>query len=52
MPFINGFEEKETFYSENGRQLPDEFVSFLVSFLKLEKVKLWLSSIMQQFDVL
>ena len=24
-PFINGFKDKETFYSEKGRQLPDEF---------------------------
>ena len=28
-PFIKRFKEKETFDSEKGRQLPDEFVSFL-----------------------
>ena len=28
MPFINEFKNKETFYSEKGRQFPDEFVSF------------------------
>ena len=39
-----GYKEKETFHSEKGRQLPDEFVSFFVSIFKLGKVLLLLSS--------
>ena len=29
-PFKNEFKEKKTFYSEQGKQFPDEFVSFFL----------------------
>ena len=35
---VNVFKEKETFYFEKRRQLPGEFFSLFISFLKLGKI--------------
>ena len=36
-PFINEFKEKEKFYSEKGRQFPDEFIFFSLFLFKFHR---------------
>ena len=40
--------KKEIFYSEKGKQISQEFVSFLIFTFKIGKISLWLSSTIRQ----